>query len=487
MNGLTREDLWHTCCILRSHNVAKLAGGVSALTAEIVKHFLPLAQGLLLHDGTWLFAKLHCLIGDEAALKSMWNIKGAAGTVPCLFCWNVVQRRSELHLHDRSSNLVPHTCFDTARLKLRSDRDFRDAISLLSAEQATRSKAEFAKLEQSLGINYHPLGMLSFRECPLQPVSSTMFDWLHIYLVNGIFQAETNLLLPLLKQKCGLSHDAICGFLRSFEASKSQKSNYKAAILTFEKSKSKEGWKPSASECLSVYSVLRMLVLEHQVRDPVMRKASQSFLHLCSILDKLCLINKDGTVQSLELAGLVRKHLVAFSEVYAEEHLVPKFHYSLHLAPLLQRHSMLISCFTHERKHKELKRWSNQLANAGSWFEASVLKEVTHSAINTLMTFEPRQIIVRAAKPASGFRELPLELQWLQKCDAKVSKAIAIYGMTVTSGDIVAFMLNGALTIGKVMLHIQCHQAPPFTMVQVGHGGKNKFTFSTLAQIVESE
>ena len=166
--GLTKEDLWFTCCLLRSPKVAQL-GGVSALTLEVEKLFRPLAAGLVVswHSGSrqMLFARLKGLLGDEAALKAMWGVKGASGTLPCLLCDNVVQSRSNLHKYDITGTLVPHTEFNMRRLRLRTSQFFADAATRLSNERARRSKKDFEVLEQSLGLTTHPTA-----SCSTQPV-----------------------------------------------------------------------------------------------------------------------------------------------------------------------------------------------------------------------------------------------------------------------------------------------------------------------------
>jgi hypothetical protein len=47
--------------------------------------------------------------------------------------------------------------------------------------------------------------------------------------------------------------------------------------------------------------------------------------------------------------------------------MTPKFHFSLHLADALRRHTLLISCFTHERRHKIVKKFANTVTNTTSY------------------------------------------------------------------------------------------------------------------------
>eukprot|EP00435_Cladocopium_sp_Y103_P053176 s772_g17.t1 len=397
-----------------------------------------------------LFARLGGLLGDEAALKAMWSVKGASGTVPCLFCDNVVQSRSNLHSYDVTGTLVPHTEFNMARLRLRTDQDFRDAAGRLSRERPIRNKRDFELLEQSLGINFCPTGLLFDPLCQLKAVQHTLFDWLHVYLVNGIFQAEVNLLLPILKDY-GLTHERLSQFFSAFTAPKDQAANLKAAILSFDKCKNKE-WKPSASEVLCTYSLMRLAVLDCQFENEEHKVAGTSFLLLCKILDLLSLIGKDFQVDHRQLARTIIRHLQTFKNGYGEDQLVPKFHYSMHLPKLLELHGLLLSCWTHERKHKSLKRWADQLHNSGSWFEASVLRETTHSCINTLKDFQPSACRLVKPKPSESVKLKSPDLEFLRRMpNILVATCANVFGLTCHSGDVVLLTSPGGTdTVGEL-------------------------------------
>lgn len=300
-----------------------------------------------------------------------------------------------------------------------------------------RTKGNFEILEQSLGVNFNPDGILFDPSCPLKPVSSTMLDWLHVYLVNGLFQIESSLFMPVVV-KANTSHAQVCLFLKSFTAPRDQKSNLKAAIETLEKSKAKEAWKPSASDVLSVYPLLRLLVLESEFKEPQHKVMAHSFLSLCHVVDLLSMLGKDKQVEvnSLELA--LKKHCVAFLNAHGPDSVVPKFHYAQHLADLLRKHGLLLSCFTHERKHKVLKQFANQVHNAGDWFEHSILREVTHNSMLQMERFQPRSINLENGKPCEQIRLLDVELQFLRATPgSQVGTACTILGMNVHRGDVV--------------------------------------------------
>ena len=63
------------------------------------------------------------------------------------------------------------------------------------------SKKDFKLLNQSLGLNYTPHGVLFDVELRryFKPISILQYDWLHCLLVQGIFPHEINLALAELK------------------------------------------------------------------------------------------------------------------------------------------------------------------------------------------------------------------------------------------------------------------------------------------------
>ena len=486
--GLTREDLWFTCCILRSNLASQLNGGLSLLTKHVVSLFEPLKTGLVLSAGDqsfFFFGQVSVLLGDEAALKAMWNVKGASGTVPCIFCWNIVAARSGLPEVDSTGNLVPHTCTDVSKLKLRSDADFAGAAQMLVRERPLRTVGNFKTLEQSLGVNYDPEGMLFDPNCPLKPVSSTMYDWLHCYLVNGIFQTEVNLFLPALVRAVG-NHGVVVQYLRSFNAPAEYRSNLKGAIDAFEKSRTKDGWKPSASEALCVYPILRVLTLETAFQDDGQKLMASCFMLLCRVLDLLSCIGKDMAVDVDQLEGLIVRHLDSFKGSYGSDDMVPKHHYVLHLMPLLRRHGQLISCFTHERKHKSLKLFANQISNAGSWFEKSVLREVTHSSMISLQNFTPSGVWLVNGREGNRMKLRDADLGFLRAIpDVMVATHACIHGLHAHRGD-VCMLKIGTGQVGYVHAHVALGEQHMSLVTVWRQLGRNQFGTNDAARWIES-
>lgn len=72
---------------------------------------------------------------------------------------------------------------------------------------------------------------------------------------------------------------------------------------------------------------------------------------------------------------------------YGTSRVVLKAHYSVHLPDQLDRHGCLLQCFVQERRHKEIKRWANQLQTGSEGVERSLLREVTLSHLHDLMSY----------------------------------------------------------------------------------------------------
>ena len=143
------------------------------------------------------------IIADEAALKQVFEPKGASGLRMCFLCKNAIQERSQLAEHDRTGFLVGHAEHDLAKYSLRTDESLWND---LARRHATMRVGAFDLRQKALGVNFAPHGVLfdaSLRR-HVGPVTGTMWDWLHTYLVGGVFVTEMKELMRELK---GLSLD----------------------------------------------------------------------------------------------------------------------------------------------------------------------------------------------------------------------------------------------------------------------------------------
>ncbi|CAE7738570.1 unnamed protein product [Symbiodinium sp. CCMP2592] len=384
--GRCQENLWFPLNLTRSSVVNKIQGGLSALTHILVssESFLNLQSGCLLNMPTgervMFFAKLHTVVADEAALKSMYDFKGSSGTLVCPLCANITSKtHGDLPANDHSGELHDISCIDSNLFVRRTDNQIFTAQALLARRQPMLSKKDFALLESSMGLNFNPSGVLAHKSMPL--VKCLMWDWMHCYVVSVLLHVEASLLLPLLHVQ-GATFQVIQSFISEYEWPHNLKNRRREILHLFDKRSKPSEFKAGASQCITVYPLLRLFLLTHHfdTMDDELRRCIRSFMKICMVLDLLLECNRTGNLSADELENAIRAHSQAFLKAYGEQHCIPKFHYSLHL-PLMARDRPLISCFTHERKHRQVKQFADNTKKVTDWFEASLFKDVLGRAL----------------------------------------------------------------------------------------------------------
>ena len=250
----------------------------------------------------------------------------------------------------------------------------------LATQKRALTKAEFEKLEQCLGFNYRPDGILASPETARKlSVHAIQYDWMHCLVSSGTFHLESNLLMSNLRVPRG--HENIYDFAnRHVMPLGMQKKGLSHGF------KKNEPYKGSASESLLAYMLIRSYLEDLNIlEDPdhAVRKMAESFLALCKVLDVM-VMGMRQCISWQEVNNRVSAHLRLFKAAHGAGAMVPKHHFSLHLSDCLRRHGILLSCFVHERRHKLVKRFANQLSNPHSGYEFSILKDACLSHIQHL-------------------------------------------------------------------------------------------------------
>ena len=316
-----------------------------------------------------LFACISTVIGDEAALKSCWSIKGASGSKPCMYCQNVVLHHLGLH---------PHSDLDTSKLALETDDSVLQGARSLAEAFGTISRAQFEKMEKAPGI-VHTGG----------PIAVTQMDWMHIYCVSGVFNTEGGFLMARLKD-AGLRWQDLDAYLQTFQFPKQLRAKGTSGSQTL---RGYDGGdiKCSASEALSVYPCFRPMLMQLVPPNAPLstQEAVFSFYALADVLDLLVRDKQCGGVTPDQLEAAVKRHLRLRVAAYGPENQQPKVHYAMHLANMMKIQSVL-TCWVHERKHKELKRFANDTHNANrtTGFEKSLLQMAALSQAESLQSFQ---------------------------------------------------------------------------------------------------
>jgi hypothetical protein len=204
-----------------------------------------------------------------------------------------------------------------------------------------------------------------------------------------------------------------------------------------------------SSDGLGCYNLVRLFLIQKVMSafgdNATVMAACLCYCALCDVLD---LLVSKATTDPVALHKAVKLHLELFLAVYGNGEWIPKHHMALHLAKMLSEHGILLSCFTHERKHKEIKRYIPTRMS-----ERSVLLEVIALQFRGMQSECHGHAVLHEPKPAkdaltglvqSIFRTLELVLT------AQV--AVCATGLRVFQDDVVQ-LVDGA--IAEVVFHVQ--------------------------------
>ena len=175
---LSHEFGWHTLCCLRTHILKELS--LTVIVRHLLKTFEPFGIGVNLPGvGALVVARVAIVLADEAALKSLFEFKGASGLLPCPLCSNVVLRSSDLHL--MNPELKQHSVTSLDGCLQHTDASVGSIIRRLRSQKDILTKKKFADLEKSLGFNFVADGIL---DGELLGITALHFDWAHCVLLG---------------------------------------------------------------------------------------------------------------------------------------------------------------------------------------------------------------------------------------------------------------------------------------------------------------
>ena len=139
--------------------------------------------------------------GIETVLEQqriLWNLH-----LPS-FCQNVTNHLLDLAAHDRTGRLVPSYVCSLNMCAQHTDQSINQAAKKLVLEKGRLGKGAFEDLEKALGLTFAAEGALydeNFMNSIPGAVSMTSYDWMHIYLVSGLWNSEVSLLLDVAQQR----------------------------------------------------------------------------------------------------------------------------------------------------------------------------------------------------------------------------------------------------------------------------------------------
>lgn len=466
MEILCNEQAWFVMSILRSETVGKVSGGVSHVFKVCMQ---PLFDGGAHHmanagitvdlDGevVLLFITLGVIIADLAALFPLWCCK-AGGTRVCMFCKNCVDHKSELVASDVTGTLVYDTELDIRKYVPNTDAAVIATVRELARLQGTMTKTRFGQFEQSRGFNHSLYNILLCEQLVplLHPISQTMVDWMHIFVVSGLFQIDMGCLVTFLVAQ-RISWDTWHEFMQGWALPRQFCKNSNFDFFNRKnRVKHKHGeFKCDAGEALCIYQILAHFVMTRV--GGLGPLACTSFLLLCDVLDLLLLVGR-GCVDADTLDRAISAYLHAFQAAWGESEWVSKHHFAMHLPSMLRRFGFLLSCFTHERKHKMLKRHANPLVNTAWSWETSVMERVINDHFKDLdneRLFDYRTpLTLLHPHPAPPKMLAAVREQFQHAAAVQTSADVAVSKFSVCHArDVVFFTADGELNVGEVWFH----------------------------------
>ena len=124
---------------------------------------------------------------------------------------------------------------------------------------------------------------------------------------------------------------------------------------------------------------------------------------------------------------------------------------------MLRDHGYLVSCWTHERKHKEVKRFSNNMSNTHSKFDSNVLEAVIQAHLHALCESSSMpNMTTRLVSPKDAQPDVESFFQSVLETDGKVTVDREIYYKPLQKcsvHDVVVFQVEGASCVGQVWSH----------------------------------
>jgi hypothetical protein len=434
---LQRGNGWFLFGILRSKLIELLPGGESQLFKMILRNMF--ATNNCLAVGVNIVARdrlVTCraifggLLADEVAHKDCFNIKGAAGTKPCISCKNVVNHNVMVGDSDYLVSLLNCDC---SRLDRHTNASIYEAVDLLRRSKATMSKTKFKDLETLVGINFCEHSVLFDDELRymLKPVDHNIRDWMHTMLSSGVASIELSLVLQELKNN-GIAMSSVTKYSFAFTLPKSR-GRVSPEWFSDKRIMTDHLKTTSASENINIIRVLNAFLEDIVIPLDVARAHCKCFSMLAQIVDVMMLGPEGAADVHAQLQSLIVAHNKLFVELYAD-HVKPKLHHMLHIPDNIAFLGKLLSCFVTERKHRIVKARANHTYRHMEHTVTLDLVNAFAEEANSCKELYRHSFLIRPHKCGDNFME---------------SGQATLPCGTVSVGDIVCFESSTDLLVGS--------------------------------------
>jgi hypothetical protein len=475
MEILCREEAWICVFVRRSDDISNVSAGMSQIFGKLLKLFFsgthkPATSGITLDSVNGaqfrLFYKLGMIVQDGDAHTKILCCKGDGGTKMCVLCSNLYSEKSGIIDEDGTDHLTCEIVHE-ADLHFASDSDIKGAVARLDAYSRTDDVESFKIRQQAIGFRQEQHSLLLDAELGaiVYPATQYVHDWMHCIFVHGVFNTIVWLLLETLTA-AGL-HSIwanIEGYLKLYTwPARVANANLSDVFGAKRKTSSRKAkfLKCTASEGLSLYSVLAFYVQKILLPLGLAADACKAFLALADCIELL----QASAVRGVAVANELRAAIACFLnlgklQIGWRSHMHPKFHWLVHLPRMLSAHTCLVTCWVHERKHRMVKRYAQDICNTRI-YERSVLAEVTCHWLADVKSDDAFAVEPGLIKPHKARQQLKRQLEDilacnLQLCMTSLDARFSRFG-ACRRGDAV-LLRNGAdkPDAGEVLAHTSC-------------------------------
>ena len=476
---LQHEQAWLCLGLLRSNLVNKAESGVSQWISCILPTIfqrpaydlrhgaVPLQQP---NGGVLLFRLDLSMIVQDGAHKFLWSCKGDAGTRMCMLCRNVLAQRCDI-LESSGLPLCGSSEIREERLLLSSDESIYEAMDKLVRKKTELTAGDFQLWQQSTGWNYQPRSILQQQDQRwlVRPVSQYCHDSMHALLVSGVFQTVVWLLLSTLQRQFPNIWEIANRYVEKWTLPAVTKHTARG-LLDEGRAKvcrENEAFKCTASEGLTL-SPLLAAFLRQLVRaqsDVEAISEVRCFLQLDKLVACCQRARAEDAVAPAEMRTRVRGFLTCVIAANWQSSMHAKFHWLLHFAGHLAKWRFMVQCFTHERKHKTIKKFASDFYNTRS-FEDGMLREVLAQELHDLALADCLEPGLRLLDPKPCARKTA---DAIRTCLPELTAARVVHtaaavrlwsGERISRGDVVLLQGAGALQCGQVWALVSLPRGP---------------------------
>ena len=467
--------MWGILNLTRTELANKLDSNVAQVACMTADMFYSMklsgvSVNLLCQDGeqttrVTIFADIRVILADIPALKDCLHCKGHGAHKCCPLCINACNHKQVNPYHLQSAFFKTITCFDWATFEKHTDQSLIDTMQRITnyhdqrlANRLTQEKYE--EYERIHGWSWSYFNVITNERMRVRVASCVMYDWAHVYVNDGIADIEMGQCMKALHLSMPRTSYTECGqYCDSFTFPKSRGSpTHVFNDASNRNNLKKEAFTSSASEFLTlapiVYRYLKKVALPRNQSVPQVMS-----LIACLDVVMIWMAVQVGCVTPLKLNEKILAQLVLYKAAYGDDGVRPKQHYALHLGHMLERFGFLLSTFTHERKHRLVKRYTRDRCKLQNW-ERNALEEVTCHQIWELSL--PFFMESSTCAPRGEMRDrlrhlLPhIPVEFLD-----MHSSVKCIGGVTFRGDVVVFKWDNALHVGELVLTVSVKSEQP--------------------------